>query len=165
MAGGVHGANRLGGNSIAEGQVFGRRSAISAVRYAQKHAHVSVLSSDVDCEAARISAFLVGKNGISPHILESKLKKLMWEYVGIYRNEKDLLKAKKGILLLVKESSHMKARSDANIRNRDLQDCLEVSNMLKTAYAVVLCALKRKESRGAHSRSDYPQTKNHGRKI
>ena len=159
VAGGVHGANRLGGNSIAEGQVFGRRSAISAVRYAQKHAHVSVLSSDVDCEAARISAFLVGKNGISPHILESKLKKLMWEYVGIYRNEKDLLKAKKGILLLVKESSHMKARSDANIRNRDLQDCLEVSNMLKTAYAVVLCALKRKESRGAHSRSDYPQTK------
>ena len=147
VAGGVHGANRLGGNSIAEGQVFGRRSAISAVRYAQKHAHVSVLSSDVDCEAARISAFLVGKNGISPHILESKLKKLMWEYVGIYRNEKDLLKAKKGILLLVKESSHMKARSDANIRNRDLQDCLEVSNMLKNCVCSgTLCTQAKRES-------------------
>ncbi|MBI5614498.1 FAD-binding protein [Candidatus Gottesmanbacteria bacterium] len=159
VAGGVHGANRLGGNSIAEGQVFGRRSAISAVQYAKKHSRALIVTSDVTVEAERISAYRAGKHGVSPHIIESKLKKLMWEYVGIYRNEKDLLKAKKEILSLAKALKHMKARSDASTRNRDLQDCLEVSNMLKTAYAVVLCAFKRKESRGAHSRSDYPKTK------
>jgi succinate dehydrogenase/fumarate reductase flavoprotein subunit len=159
VAGGVHGANRLGGNSIAEGQVFGRRSAISAVKYAKEHMPVSASISEVENEVKRIYSFRTGGTGVSPHVLESKLKKLMWEYVGIYRNEKDLLKTKKEIEMLVKEAKYMKARSDTNTRNRDLQDCLEVANMLKTAYAVVLCALDRKESRGAHSRSDFPDTK------
>ena len=158
VAGGVHGANRLGGNSIAEGQVFGRRSAISATKFARKQKAYSPKKLQVSQEIERIENFVTRKTGISPHEIESKLKKTMWDYVGIFRDEVRLSQAKREIGQLETESRYMKTRNSDPRRNRDLQDALEIMNMLKTAKVIVTAALMRKESRGAHSRLDFPQT-------
>ncbi len=157
VAAGVHGANRLGGNSIAEGQVFGRRAGISASKYAQKVKYSSLTKEQIDEEIKRINTFVKRKKGIPPHEIEKRLKKVMWDKVGIFRDEKRLTEAKKEVMKLIKESKHMKVRDTEKERNRDWQDCLEVVNMLNTAQVIIDSALLRKESRGAHSRVDYPE--------
>ncbi len=157
VAGGVHGANRLGGNSIAEGQVFGRRSAISAVKYCAKVGHLEPVKSQSNQERERIDAYVNEKSDTPPHEIESKLKHIMWEKVGIFRNAVGLRRAQSDVAVLIKEANHMRARVSDQPRNRDLQDCLEVWNMLKTAQTVIKAAILRKESRGAHSRTDYPK--------
>ncbi|MDO8609609.1 MAG: FAD-binding protein [bacterium] len=158
VVGGIHGANRLGGNSIAEGQVFGRRAGISAAKYSNKNTYISLPEKEIKVEIKRITDFMTRKRGVSPHEIEDKLKKVMWNKVGIFRDEKGLQFAKKQIEILLKESEKMKVRTNVKERNRDLQDCLEVSNMLHTAQLIVDAAILRKESRGAHSRVDYPKT-------
>ncbi|MEK7495344.1 MAG: FAD-binding protein [Patescibacteria group bacterium] len=155
----VHGANRLGGNSIAEGQVFGRRSGISAAKFAKKVKNISLPKDQIEKEQTRIFSFINRKAGVTPHVVEDKLKQVMWDKVGIFRDEKRLLEAKKAIAKLKIEAKIMKTRTTLKERNRDLQDCLEIENMLITAESIVDAAILRKESRGAHSRTDYPKTK------
>ena len=70
----------------------------------------------------------------------------------------DAIEAKKAIAKLKLEAKKMKTRTTLKERNRDLQDCLEIENMLATAESVIEAAILRKESRGAHSRTDYPKT-------
>ncbi len=164
VAGGVHGANRLGGNSIAEGQVFGRRAAISAATYAKKAKNITVSQKQVKDEIERVNSFVRRGKGPAPHEVEGRLKKLMWEYVGIFKDEKGLLHAEKELQSLAAEAKRMKARTDQRGRNRDLQDCLEIENMIITAQSIVRAGLVRKESRGAHSRTDYPEMKEEWRK-
>lgn len=158
VAGGVHGANRLGGNSIAEGQVFGRRAGIAATKFSKKIKYSNLPKEEIEKEQIRIFSFINRKTGIIPHKVEDKLKQIMWDKVGIFRDEKKLIEAKKDIAKLKMESKKMKTRTNLKERNRDLQDCLEIENMLKTAESVVDAAILRKESRGAHSRTDYPKT-------
>lgn len=155
----VHGANRLGGNSIAEGQVFGRRAGIAAAKYSKKTKYIPLPKEQIEKEQTRIFSFINRKTGIIPHEVEDKLKQVMWDKVGIFRDEKRLLQAKKAIAELKIEAKKMKTRTTLKERNRDLQDCLEIENMLVTAETVVVAAILRKESRGAHSRLDYPETK------
>ena len=148
VAGGVHGANRLGGNSIAEGQVFGRRAALSAGEFIEKQKKIPAVSpEDIKKEQEKFQVFLVG-SGTPPHEIETMLKKTMWENVGIFRDEAGLKKAQKRLQVLQTEAKNMRCRSKHQKRNRDLQDCFEVLNMLKTADAVVQAALLRTESRG-----------------
>ena len=158
VAGGVHGANRLGGNSIAEGQVFGRRAGIAAAKFSKKIKYFQLPKEEIKKEQLRIFSFINRKSGVIPHEVEDKLKQVMWDKVGIFRDEKKLIEAKKAIAKLKIESKKMKTRTALKERNRDLQDCLEIENMLKTAESVVDAAILRKESRGAHSRTDFPKT-------
>ncbi|EKE13634.1 MAG: hypothetical protein ACD_12C00886G0001, partial [uncultured bacterium] len=158
VAGGVHGANRLGGNSIAEGQVFGRRAGIAAAKFSKKIKYLKLPEEQIETEQKRIFSFINRKTGVIPHEVEDKLKQVMWDKVGIFRDEKKLIEAKKAIAKLKIESKKMKTRTTLKERNRDLQDCLEIENMLATAESIVDAAILRKESRGAHSRTDYPKT-------
>lgn len=164
VAGGVHGANRLGGNSIAEGQVFGRRAGIAAAKFSKKIKYLILPKEKIDKELLRIFSFVKRKTGIIPHVVEDKLKQVMWDKVGIFRDEKRLLEAKKAIAKLKLEAKKMKTRTSLKERNRDLQDCLEIENMLITAESIVDAAILRKESRGAHSRLDFPKTLNEWKK-
>lgn len=164
VAGGVHGANRLGGNSIAEGQVFGRRAGIAAAKFAKKVKNFPLPKEQIKKEQTRIFSFITRKTGVIPHEVEDKLKQTMWDKVGIFRDEKRLLEAKEAIAKLKKEANKMKTRTTLKERNRDLQDCLEIENMLATAESVIEAAILRKESRGAHSRTDYPKTLDEWRK-
>lgn len=158
VAAGIHGANRLGGNSIAEGQVFSRRAALGAFNYMKKVKYQSPEKDQIENEMERINIFSKKSKGVTPQEIENRLKKIMWQNVGIFRDEKRLLRAKKEIAILLKETERMRVRKKIMERSRDLQDCLEVVNMLKTAQVVTEAALIRKESRGAHSRVDYPHT-------
>jgi succinate dehydrogenase/fumarate reductase flavoprotein subunit len=148
----VHGANRLGGNSIAEGQVFGRRAGMRASEYAQHTSEVEITDSVIDADVQDVESFLKRSDGVKPNVLLGQIKDVMWNEVGIIRDEQHLRHALEEIKRLRGEAEHLQA-SDTH----ELQSCLEIRDMLKVAEVIILSALERKESRGAHFRSDYPQ--------
>ena len=147
VTGGVHGANRLGGNALADTQVFGKRAGEAAgrVHERRKEADQAVISA----EETRISAFYDGD--ISPSTVVRSLRTAMWDGAGIFRTGPALEKTREIIIHL--QTLRPRAASAAN-----LAECCIVQNMLVTASLVVRGALLRKESRGAHVRQDIVQT-------
>src|SRR3989338_118041 len=150
VGGGIHGANRLGGNSLAEGQVFGRRAGVRAAEYCLSNKIRSIRTSNTHQEEERIYSILSRKNGIHYNEIQKKLKHIMWHDVGIVRDEKGLKSARKEIKTLLKDS--LKIHSN----KKDLDKALETVEMAKLAQIIVEAALLRKESRGGHFRIDYP---------
>jgi succinate dehydrogenase/fumarate reductase flavoprotein subunit len=146
----VHGANRLGGNSLAEGQVFGRRAGIHSAEESREKQPSQISQYAIDAEVARLEALLKQKNGVTAADLLRKVRSSMWNDVGIIRDAEKLQLAQKTIKHLQDEAHSLQARD-----RQELQPCLEVQEMLKTAEVIILSALERKESRGAHYRSDY----------
>ena len=153
VAGGVHGANRLGGNSLAELQVFGRRSAIRAAQYTKSVKNIQKIKLYSDLELNRIYQFFDNSRSISFKDIREKLQKIMWDDVGIIRTKIGLKMAEKQVKELLKISKNLKAN------NNSLQNVLETTEMIKVALVIIKSALTRKESRGAHFRNDYPDTK------
>jgi succinate dehydrogenase / fumarate reductase flavoprotein subunit len=148
----VHGANRLGGNSIAEGQVFGRRAGLRASEYT-KHTNRPQISQELIEESVNdVETFLKRQSGVRTSEILAKIKDVMWQDVGIIRDAEKLQRAQRAIASLKQEANSLYAQ---NIQ--ELQACLEIRDMLKVAEVIILAALERKESRGAHYRSDYPQ--------
>jgi fumarate reductase (CoM/CoB) subunit A len=146
----IHGANRLGGNSLAEGQVFGRRAGIRAAENVKKEKLHEIPVEMVTEEIKRLKSF-ERDEGLSAQDLALQLKTVMWEKVGLIRDEEGLQEA----LTVVK---HLQ-RDTIDIAVHDhveLQEALELEEMLKVAETVIVAALLRKESRGAHYRTDYP---------
>jgi len=148
----VHGANRLGGNSLAEGQVFGRRAGMHAADYVKGAQSPQIVREVIEAETERVEAFLRKKTGMQAPELLSRIKTIMWTNVGIIRDADKLVTAHKVIKELQHEAQFLVAENKGQ-----LQSCLEVHDMLSTAEVIILAALERKESRGAHYRSDYPQ--------
>jgi succinate dehydrogenase / fumarate reductase, flavoprotein subunit len=148
----VHGANRLGGNSLAEGQVFGRRAGLHAAEFVKSCRSSHIAQQTVDTEADRVEAFRLRKDGVRASDILNSIKAIMWRNVGIIRDAEKLLIAQQTIKKLQDEAQSLVAEDKSLI-----QSCLEVQDMLKTAEVIILSALARKESRGAHYRSDYPE--------
>lgn len=148
----VHGANRLGGNSLAEGQVFGRRAGLHSAEYVKSCQTAQIVQSAVDAEVDRMEALLHKVVGVRATNILSKVKAVMWNNVGIIRDAEKLRIAQKAIKQLQDEAQLLYAEDIA-----EQQACLEVQDMLRTAEIIILAALERKESRGAHYRSDYSQ--------
>ena len=147
----IHGANRLGGNSLAEGQVFGRRVGLQAAKTAKKNKLEIISKDNADVEMNRLEIFKKKTRGKNVADITLALKKLMWENVGLIRDEKRLQVASREIKKLQKQAQDVVAHS-----KDELRACLELWEMLKVAQAIVLAALIRKESRGSHYRTDYP---------
>ncbi|MGB9936385.1 MAG: fumarate reductase (CoM/CoB) subunit TfrA [Methanobacterium sp.] len=161
VTGGVHGANRLGGNALADTQVFGRRAGLSAAKYALQS---EIKSNEVftKTEKERILS-LFKDGGVYPFEIKKELQELMWKNVAIIRNEEDLRTA----LMRIEELKEMlKDMRVTNILsyNNDLLDALEIIKMLDVAELVTKSALLREESRGAHYRDDFPETKDKWKK-
>ncbi|MEN4006874.1 MAG: fumarate reductase (CoM/CoB) subunit TfrA [Methanobacteriaceae archaeon] len=155
ITGGVHGANRLGGNGLADTQVFGKRAGESAAKNALK---VELSSNDAFVEAEKERILNLFKDGdIYPFEIKKELEEVMWKNVGIIRNEKNLKAALKQINELKEMLKDMRV-PDVTGYNNDLLDALEVTKMLDVAELVTKSALLRRESRGAHYREDYPET-------
>jgi succinate dehydrogenase / fumarate reductase, flavoprotein subunit len=148
----VHGANRLGGNSLSEGQVFGRRTGIRSAASVSEITQTEIRQEAIDAEVARIQYFLNHSNGEKPAEILLKIKNLMWNNVGIVRDAEKLQIAEVEIKKLQEEARNLSASNLA-----ELQSCLEIQDMLQTAETIIIAAQARKESRGAHYRLDYPQ--------
>jgi fumarate reductase (CoM/CoB) subunit A len=153
VTGGVHGANRLGGNALADTQVFGERAGKAAAENALK-SNGGLNQDFVRQEEKRIISKI--KDGdISPQKIKKDLQKTMWDNVAIIRNENGLRMALKTISQLDSELSRMNV-SEGSSFNRGLQNALEVENMIETAKMVITAAVLRQESRGSHYREDFP---------
>ncbi|HEX4205123.1 MAG TPA: FAD-binding protein [Ktedonobacteraceae bacterium] len=147
----VHGANRLGGNSIAEGQVFGRRTGMRASEYVKNIPAQSIAQQNIDEDVQYAEAFLQRHAEAKPAEMLPRIKSVMWDYVGLIRDEEKLQHARRVVKELRQEALHLSADSV-----HELQSCLEIQDMLKTAEAIIVAAIERKESRGGHYRADYP---------
>lgn len=141
VCGGVHGGNRLGGNALADTQVFGRRAGLSAGRV--KPWVKSVNEKQVDAVEKKIDSLYNGSASVSD--TRKNLKLLMWNKVGIFRNELDLKSAEQEL----RQFAPVKISSASEIA-----DAFITQNMLLTASLVIEGALLRRESRGAHTRTD-----------
>lgn len=158
VCGGMHGGNRLSQNALAEILVSGSVSGDSAARYAEKAKRPHIDPAETAREAACIEALLNSSSGLQPHQIKAKIKEIMWEKVGVSRNEALLKEALEQIEALAAETVWLRDKS--TICNHGIVEALELKGMLMTARSVILSALERKESRSAHFREDYPQTDN-----
>ena len=156
VCGGVHGANRLGGNALADTQVFGKIAGKSASE-ACKDIEIKTNDEQVKSEASRIEN-LIKKGSIKPKEFKNNIKQLMWQKVAIVRDEKTLNEALKELLEMKEELVNLDV-SDKKQYNTDLITALEVINMVEICILTVKSAILRRESRGAHFRSDFPETK------
>src|SRR3984957_3320800 len=152
---GLHGANRLGGNSLSDLVVFGKRAGEYAAKFAKDNTAGSVDSAQVD-EVARTSLEAFGRQGESPYQVQYDLQDLMQDLVGIVRREDEIERALEGIAKL-KERAAKVGISGNREYNPGWHTALDLNNLLTVSEAIALAALQRKESRGAHFRDDYPE--------
>ena len=161
VCGGVHGANRLGGNALADTQVFGKIAGETASKVA-KNSELKTNDEMVQKEASRIEN-LIKKGSIKPHEFKNNIKNLMWEKVAIVREEKTLNEALKQFQEMQKDLEKLDVK-DTKQYNTDLVTALEVINMIEICILTVKSAILRRESRGAHFRSDFPESKDEWKK-
>ncbi|SFM55475.1 FAD-dependent oxidoreductase [Methanolobus profundi] len=152
----VHGANRLGGNSLLDTVVFGRRAGMDAVGYARS---VSRPDEDELMEAFRMEedriSGMIGGEGENFASIRDDLQRVMQEHVGVFRNRKGLEHALKEIKHLRKRALELRVQSNVKVFNFELVNALELQGMLELGYIITLGALAREESRGAHYRTDH----------
>jgi len=154
VACGLHGANRLGGNSLSDILVFGRRAGMAAGDYAKSASQRVISEEEVKEEVARVLAPFNVTRGSNPFDLKERIAAAMWRYVGIMRNEGDLKRGLEEIRSIKEEATRVQARGHRAF-NQSWVESLEVWNMALDCEAIISSALARKESRGAHTRSDY----------
>lgn len=154
---GVHGANRLGGNGVAESTVFGARVGDAVALWAQSAKHVGFPREQIEHAEAGASQFLQRRGGENPFALREELGKLMWERVGIIREGANLRAAIEGIETLTKRSQEAAVRGGRAF-NLTWQQALDMQNLLLVSELIARSALRREESRGAHFREDFPAT-------
>ena len=149
ITGGVHGANRLGGNSLADTQVFGKRAGESAGKTSEIPTESRPDPADQILKIQkRLAAYLAGDT--NPAEYKQIIKDLMWEKCGVFRTGTDLQEALTLLTELQKLRPH--ARTPAN-----LAECCAAENMRRLAWMMVISAITRPESRGAHVRTDITQ--------
>ena len=153
----IHGANRLGGNSLLETLVFGKEAGRAAAAYVEKAGRPVVAESDLDHATAPLRAWSSRTDGEEPAKLRTEMQATMDRYVGIYRNEADLLEGLKRIRALRERFERVRVVDRSQVYNLNLTDAIETRHMLELAEVIVVGAYARLESRGAHFRTDYPK--------
>jgi succinate dehydrogenase / fumarate reductase, flavoprotein subunit len=152
---GLHGANRLGGNSLSDLVVFGKRAGEFAAKFAKDHTAGSVDMAQVD-EVARQSLAPFDRQGESPYQVQYDLQDLMQDLVGIVRRQDEMERAIDGIQKLKERASKVGIVGNREY-NPGWHTALDLTNLLTVSEAVARAAIERKESRGAHFRDDYPE--------
>lgn len=155
-AGGVHGANRLGGNGVAESTVYGCRAGDTAARVARGRSHHELDADAVTRSLVNAVQPLVRERGILPFALTRRLKDAMWEGCGVVRSREGLEGARTAIDALQEQLEDVSVPGVA-VFNPAWQETLDLDNQLTVARAVVESALVREETRGAHARADFPE--------
>jgi fumarate reductase (CoM/CoB) subunit A len=153
--GGVHGGNRLGGNALADTQVYGALAGENASEYAKGNDHLGVDRDEIQEEFVRLDSMLKRKEGISPAEARDELTELMWTKVQIFRKEDEMQYAVKELKRIEKEVVP-KIKVDVPVKrfNPGWHQAIEFVHMVTTARMVAEAAVLRKGSRGAHYRVD-----------
>jgi succinate dehydrogenase / fumarate reductase flavoprotein subunit len=157
-AAGMHGANRLGGNSLSDLLVFGKRSGEYAAAYAKGVTKTPEIQESQINDLARMAlAPLQRVEGENPFAVHQDLQETMQSLVGIIRTESELARALDEIRLLKERASKARANGSRAF-NPGWHMTLDLQAMLTVSEACAMAALERKESRGGHTRDDYPDT-------
>jgi succinate dehydrogenase / fumarate reductase flavoprotein subunit len=153
-AAGLHGANRLGGNSLSDLLVFGRRAGLAAAEHANKISSMAIDPWQIEDAARSMLAFFERSDGESPYTIHRDLQETMQNLVGIFRNEEDLSRALEKLEKLKERAGRLSVEG-SRLFNPGWHLAQDLKAMLTVSEAVTRSALARQESRGAHSRIDY----------
>jgi succinate dehydrogenase / fumarate reductase flavoprotein subunit len=156
VSGGMHGSNRLGGNSLSDLLVFGRRAGAGAAAYIdQLAARPAVSPSDVEAAQAEALEPLERRGGENPYEVHHELQRTMHELVGIIRKADEINEALEVVGKLRERAGHC-AAAGSRIYNPGWHLAIDLRNMLLVSECVGRAALIREESRGGHTRDDFP---------
>jgi succinate dehydrogenase / fumarate reductase flavoprotein subunit len=164
-AAGLHGANRLGGNSLSDLLVFGKRAGEYAAKYAKEHQSGWIDETEIKTSSEWALHFMDAPKGDeNPYKVQQDLQKMMQAQVGIVRKESEMLDAIEKIREFKERS--LKVQAPANREyNPGWHTCMDLSNLLTVSEALAKCAVERKESRGAQFREDFPEKSDEFGKI
>jgi succinate dehydrogenase / fumarate reductase flavoprotein subunit len=153
----VHGANRLGTNSLLDLVVFGKHAGLRAAEYAKQNDYEKLPDSAEVAARSQFDALRNGSGKENAFDISTEMKKVMFNDVGIYRSGSIMESALDQILELKERYKHIRITDTGKIFNTELLNAWELGNMLDVAELVTVCALNRTESRGGHTREDYPE--------
>jgi succinate dehydrogenase / fumarate reductase flavoprotein subunit len=154
-AAGLHGANRLGGNSLSDLLVFGKRAGEYAATFAKEHGAGQVDNGELD-EAARWALEPFNRTtGEGPYQVQQNLQDMMQDLVGIVRQEDEMLRALEGVSGLWERAERVQVLGNREF-NPGWHTAMDLINLLTVSEAITRAAIERKESRGAQFRDDYP---------
>jgi len=152
----AHGANRLGGNSLLDCVVFGRRAGAHAAQYASNTKDISISEQVIKTEEQKIVDLFARTTDERPATLRLEMGNIMHEFTGVFRDESGLLESQRRIGLVRERYPQISVDDKGRIFNTDLVAALELNYMLDCAETIIASCLARQESRGAHTRTDHP---------
>ena len=156
VAAGLHGANRLGGNSLSDLLVFGRRAGHYAAEFAAKHSRGNPAGSDAEGAVRRaLAPFERASSSEAPYAIQFELQQMMQKLVGIVRQEDEMVEALNGVRALRGRAAKVGVTGNREY-NPGWHTALDLDSLLIVSEAIAIAAIERKESRGGHFRDDYP---------
>jgi succinate dehydrogenase / fumarate reductase, flavoprotein subunit len=166
VAGGMHGSNRLGGNSLSDLLVFGRRAGLGAATYVDRlgHDRPAITEADVDAAAAEALAPFELEGGENPYTIHQELQQSMNDLVGIIRRADEMEQALERLADFRARIAKLSVEGHRQF-NPGWHLALDLRNMLTVSECVARAALQRQESRGGHTRDDYPEMSAEWRRL
>jgi succinate dehydrogenase / fumarate reductase flavoprotein subunit len=163
-AAGINGANRLGGNSLSDLLVFGKRAGEFAAKFAKENQHGSIGAGEIDGVARGALAPFERSDGENPYAIQKDLQETMQDLVGIVRNEMEMRQALEKVSDFKQRAEKVSVTGNREY-NPGWHTALDLDNLLIVSEAITRAALERKESRGAQFREDYPEKEERFSKV